>query len=79
MTTKLFECEYTDEGELVFRMRRPTRRGRTHVRTAEVRGHFLDARREFLLGVRSLLDTLLEAVPEPEADRRRRRRQIAVE
>ncbi len=78
MGTKFFECEYTDEGEVVFRMRRP-RRPEMRARNLEARGHFLDARREFLMGVRSLLDTLLEKVPEPEEDRRRRRREISVE
>lgn len=79
MGTKLFECEYTDEGEVVFRVRRPRRREGHGGRNLEARGHFLDARREFLMGVRSLLDTLLEMVPEPAEDRRRRRRQISVE
>lgn len=76
MGTKLFEAEFTDDGDLVLRFRRPAR---PVCLSPEIRGHLLDARKEFLMGVRSLLDAFLEAVPEPEVDRRRRRREISVE
>lgn len=76
MGTKLFEAEVTDDGELVLRVRRPRR---PVCLSPEIRGHLLDARKEFLLGVRSLLDAFLAAVPEPAEDRHRRRREISVE
>ncbi len=76
MGTKLFECEVTDDGELVLRFHRPSR---PVCVKADTRAHFIDARKEFLLGIRSMLDSLLEAVPEPEVDRRRRRREITLE
>jgi hypothetical protein len=69
MAEKIFECEYTPGEELVFRFRRPS----LHLLGPEARGHLLEARKETLLAVRSLLDAALERLEEEERPRRRRR------
>ncbi|MGD0765768.1 MAG: hypothetical protein ABR978_05620 [Dehalococcoidia bacterium] len=75
MAEKLFECEWTPEGELVFRLRKPAK----HVLNPEIRGHVLEARKEVLMALRSLIDVALERMDEKEKGTGRRRTQIKVE
>ncbi len=76
MAVKMFECEYEPGEELVFRIRRPGLR----VLAPEVRGHLLEARKETLMALRSLIDAALARLEEKEkGTRRRRRTQIKVE
>ncbi len=67
MAQKIFECEVTDEEEVVLRLHVPAFRRFL----PETRGHLLSARKEVLLAFRSLIDTALEKVgEEPESTRR---------
>jgi hypothetical protein len=75
MAEKLFECEWNPEGELVFRLKRPGKQ----VLNPEIRGHVLEARKEMLMALRSLIDAALERLDEKEKGGRRRRTQIRVE
>jgi hypothetical protein len=75
MAEKLFECEWTPEGELVFRLKKPG----TRVLPPEVRGHVLEARKEVLMALRSLIDAALERMDEKAKGSGRRRTQIKVE
>jgi hypothetical protein len=72
---KLFECEYSPEEGLCLRVRKPALRAFS----PEARGHLLEARREMLLTVRSLVEAALEHLDKKEGARGRRRRRIEVE
>jgi hypothetical protein len=72
---KFFECEYSPEEGLCLRIRKPAFRAFS----PEARGHLLEARREMLLTVRSLVDAALEHLDKKEGARGRRRRRIEVE
>ena len=74
MAEKLFECEWTPEGEIILRIKKPGLR----LLTPEVRGHMLGARKEMLSALRSLIDAALARMDEKEAPRTRRT-QIKVE
>ena len=76
MPESAFECHYTPGEELVIRLRSPL----LNLFPTEVRSHILEARKETLLAIRSLLDAVIERVEEKEkGPRRRRRTQIKVE
>ncbi len=74
MAEKLFECEWTPEGEIVLRIKNPG----LGLLTPEVRGHMLGARKETLSALRSLIDAALARMEEKETPRTRRT-QIKVE
>jgi len=74
MAEKLFECEWTSEGEIILRIKKPGLR----LLTPEVHGHMLGARREMLGALRSLIDAALERMEAKETPRTRRT-QIKVE
>ncbi len=57
---KLFECEMTEEDEIVMRVHMPTFRRVL----PETRAHFVAAQKEMLMALRSLVDAALERVPE---------------
>jgi hypothetical protein len=67
MAEKLFECEYTQGKELVFRIKRPG----MQLLSPEARGHLLDARKDVLMAVRSLIDAALSGLEEKKASRKR--------
>ncbi len=75
MAEKFFECEYSPEEGFSLRIRRPA----LHALFPEARGHLLEARKETLLAVRSMVDMALERLEEKEGARKRRRRRIEVE
>ncbi len=60
MSGKLFECEITEDDELVMRFHMPAFRRVL----PETRSHFVAARKETLLAIRSLVDAALERMPE---------------
>ena len=62
MAQKVFECELTEEDELVLRLHVPTFRRVI----PETRSHLLAARKEMLLAFRSLIDVALEKVGKEE-------------
>ena len=68
MAEKLFECEWTPEGEIVLRIKKPGLK----LLAPEVRGHLLGARKEMLSALRSLIDVALEKMDEKESPRTRR-------
>jgi hypothetical protein len=72
---KFFECEYSPEEGFSLRIRRPV----FSAFCPEARGHVLEARKETLLALRSLVDAALERLEEKEGTRGRRRRRIKVE
>ena len=74
MAENLFECEWTPEGEIILRIKKPGLR----LLTPEVRGHMLGARKEMLSTLRSLIDAALARMEEKETPRTRRT-QIKVE
>jgi hypothetical protein len=74
MAEKLFECEWTPEGEIILRIKKPG----LGLLTPEVRGHMLGARKETLSALRSLIDAALERMEAKETPRTRRT-QIKVE
>jgi hypothetical protein len=67
MAEKLFECEWTPEGEIVLRIRKPG----LGVLTPEVRAHMLGARKEMLTALRSLIDAALDKLEEESPKTRR--------
>jgi hypothetical protein len=75
MAEKFFECEYSPEEGLSLRIHKPAFRAFS----PEARGHLLDARRETLLALRSMVEAALERLEEKEGGRSRRRRSITVE
>ena len=75
MAEKFFECEYSPEEGLCLRIRKPAFRAFA----PEARGHMLEARRETLLALRSVVDAALECLEKKEDTRSRRRRRIEVE
>jgi hypothetical protein len=72
---KFFECEYSPEEGLCLRIRKPAIRAFS----PEARGHLLEARRETLLALRSVVDAALECLEKKEGAPSRRRRRIEVE
>ena len=68
MAEKLFECEWTPEGEIVLRIKKPG----MGVLTPEVRSHMLGARKEMLTALRSLIDAALDKMEEQEGPKTRR-------
>jgi hypothetical protein len=72
---KFFECEYSPEEGFSLRIHRPAFRAFS----PEARSHLLEARRETLLALRSLVEAALERLEEKEGARSRRRRRIEVE
>ena len=75
MAEKFFECEYSPEEGFSLHIRKPAFRAFS----PEARGHLLEARRETLLALRSIVDAALERLEEKEGTRSRRRRRIEVE
>ena len=75
MAEKFFECEYSPEEGFSLRIRRPVFR----TLCPEARGHLLEARKETLLALRSMVEAALERLEEKEGARSRRRRRIEVE
>ena len=75
MAEKFFECEYSPEEGFSLRIRRPVFRALC----PEARGHLLEARKETLLAMRSMVDMALERLEEKEGARSRHRRPIKVE
>ena len=75
MAEKFFECDYSPEEGFSLRIRRPAFRALR----PEARGHLLEARKETLLALRSMVDAALERLEEKEGTRKRRRRRIEVE
>lgn len=74
MTQKLFEYEYRPGEELVLRFRSPSGR----LLPPEVRNHWLEAQKELLLALRSLVDAAIALVEERESAQSRRQ-EIRVE
>jgi len=72
---KFFECEYSPEEGFSLRIRKPVFRAFS----SEARGHVLEARRETLLALRSMVEAALECLEKKEGARSRRRRRIDVE
>jgi hypothetical protein len=72
---KFFECEYSPEEGFSLHIRKPAFRAFS----PEARGHVLEARKETLLALRSIVDAALERLEEKEGAGRRRRRRIQVE
>jgi hypothetical protein len=68
MAEKLFECEWTPEGEIVLRIKKPG----LGVLTPEVRAHMLGARKEMLTALRSLIDAALDKLEEQDSPKTRR-------
>jgi len=68
MAEKLFECEWTPEGEIILRIKKPG----MGVLTPEVRAHVLGARKEMLTALRSLIDAALDKMEEQEGPKTRR-------
>ncbi len=75
MAEKVFECDYSPEEGFSLRIRRPAFR----TLCPEARGHILEARKETLLALRSMVEAALERLEEKEDTRKRRRRRIDVE
>ena len=75
MAEKFFECDYSPEEGFSLRIRKPAFRAFA----PEARGHLLEARRETLLALRSIVDVALERLEEKEGACGRRRRHIEVE
>jgi hypothetical protein len=76
MGEKVFECEWTEGEEIVFRIRRPGVR----MLSPEVRGHLLSARKEMLMAMRNLIDAALAGIQEKEGEQEKTRRmEIKVE
>ena len=82
MAEKLFEVEYEPGEEIIFRLRRPALK----LLRPEVSGHLLEARKDALLAVRSLIQAALTVIEEKEKATgassgrgRGRRRNIKVE
>jgi hypothetical protein len=72
---KFFECDYSPEEGFSLRIRRPVLR----TLCPEARGHILEARKETLLALRSMVEAALERLEEKEDTRKRRRRRIDVD
>jgi len=68
MAEKLFECEWTPEGEIILRIKKPG----LGMLTPEVRSHMLGVRKEMLSALRSLIDAALDRMEEEETPRTRR-------
>lgn len=68
MGVKVFECECEPEGEVVFRFRKPE----LELLSPETRTHLLEARREFLMAMRSVIDAVLSGMEEREKPTSRR-------
>lgn len=76
MGEKVFECELTEDEEVVLRIRKPGIR----MFSPEVRGHLLSARKEMLMAMRNLIDAALAGLAEKEEEERKARRmEIKVE
>ena len=75
MAEKFFECEYSPEEGFSLHIRRPAFRALC----PEARGHLLEARKETLLALRSMVEEALERLEEKEGARSQRRRSIKVE
>lgn len=73
MATRIFHAETTDDGEFVFRMRRP------RMFDDETRAHFNEARKDMLRAVRNVIDAMLSATEAEDEDRQKRRRNINVD
>jgi hypothetical protein len=67
---KFFECEYSPEEGFSLRIRRPALRALF----PEAQGHLLEARKETLLALRSMVEAALERLEKKEGARSRRRR-----
>jgi hypothetical protein len=72
---KFFECEYSPEEGFSLRIRKPA----FQAFSPEARSHLLEARRETLLAMRSMVDAALGRLEEKEGARGRRRRRIEVD
>jgi hypothetical protein len=68
MGVKVFECECGPGEEVVFRFRKPD----MELLSPEMHGHLLEARREFLMAMRSVIDAVLSAMEEREKPTSRR-------
>jgi len=68
MAEKLFECEWTPEGEIILRIKKPG----LGMMTPEFRAHMIGARKEMLGALRSLIDAALDKMEEQEAAPTRR-------
>jgi hypothetical protein len=68
MAEELFECEWTPEGEIILRIKKPG----LGVLTPEVRAHMLGARKEVLSALRSLIDAALDKMEQEESPRTHR-------
>ncbi|MDI6857508.1 MAG: hypothetical protein QME71_04235 [Dehalococcoidia bacterium] len=76
MAEKVFECELTEDEEIVLRIRKPGMR----MFSPEVRGHLLSARKEMLMAMRNLIDAALAGLTEKEEkEQKARRTEIRVE
>jgi hypothetical protein len=76
MGERVFECEWTEGEEVVFRVRRPGLR----MLSPEVRGHLLSARKEMLMAMRNLIDAALAGIAEKDKEQKKTRRtEIKVE
>ncbi len=73
MAEKLFECEWTPEGEIILRIKKPG----LGLLTPEVRTHMLGMRKEMLSALRSIIDAALDKMEEEPP--RTRRTTIKVE
>ena len=68
MAEKLFECEWTPEGEIILRIRRPG----MGLMTPEFRSHVVGAQKEMLSALRSLIDAALDKMEAEEGPKTRR-------
>jgi len=73
MEPKFFEAERTDEGDLLFRVRKP------HFLDDETRAHLREARIDMLKAMRSMIDALLSATERRDEERPGRREHIDID
>jgi hypothetical protein len=73
MQSKFFDAEHTDEGDFVFRVHAP------QFLDDETRGHLLEARKDVLKAMRSVIDAALSATENRDPDRPNRRQKVDIE
>ncbi len=73
METRFFEAERTDEGDLLFRLRKP------RMFDDETRAHLREARKDMLMAMRSMIDAVLSATERRDEDNPNRRQNIDIE
>ena len=75
MGERIFEVEYRPGEELVLRIKVPTGK----LLPEATRSHIRMARKEVLLGLRSLLDSAIESLEKREKEGEKKREKIEVE